>query len=533
MDFDRRAMMGVTAAGMLAGPAYGPALGQVRKGSARERTLNAMMTDEPAHLNYPLFNTRIMQEICGNINESLLLFDWQFKPQPNLARAFEMSPDGMRYTFHLRPDVLWHDGVKFTARDVVFSCGTMLPQLNPRSRNAAIHVRAVTAVDPYTVRFDMKEPFNAFLLSLMASSAPMMPAHIYEGTDFRTNPYNFKPVGTGPFKFHRWSRGQFIHLIRNDRYWRPGLPVMDNVYYRVCPTPEQRMVALESGAVDIAMADDIDTVVTSRMLANPGIVARTDAYNGTGEIAVMELNMRRWPFSDRRFRAAFLHALDREFMVKAVNFGQGKVAHSPFPSTAPYYDEKVLTKYPFDPARARALLDEMGLKPKKGGVRHRFGIMTIPDGGGFWTRAAQYVKQALSEVGLEAHLESTDWPTFSRRSGNWEFDCDCNSYGQYGDPAIGTSRFFLTSNIRKGVPLTNLQGYTNPEVDALFAKGAVAVDPVEAQRHYSRLQQVLTQDVAMLWMYERNPMFFYNKRLKNLIMGPNGPADGFGSAALA
>ncbi len=521
---NRRAMLG--AAGLIAYPAQGWAAGN-------SRVINAMMTDDPAHLNYPLFNTRIMQEICGNINESLLLFDWQFKPHPNLARAFEMSPDGLTYTFHLRSDVSWHDGVKFTARDVVFSCAVMLPQLNPRSRAAFSHIASIKAPDAYTVIFTLKQPFNAFLLSLMASSAPMMPAHIYEGTDFRTNPYNFKPIGTGPFQFAEWRRGQFIHLTRNPNYWRPGQPGMDGIYYRLCPTPEQRMVAMETGAVDIALADDIDTVVTSRLLANPNIVARSDAFNGTGEITVMELNMRRWPFSDRRFRAAFLHAVDREFLVKAINFGQGKVAHSPIPSTAPYYDDKVLTKYPYDPARARAYLDDMGLKPKRDGVRHRFGIMMIPDGGGYWTRSAQYIKQALAEVGLMAELESTDWPTFSRRSGNWEFDCDCNDYGEYGDPAIGTSRFFVSSNILKGVPQTNLQGYRNAEVDDLFARATVAITHGEAQSCYSRLQQILTHDVAMLWMFERKPILFHNKRLVDVVTGPNGPGDGFGAARLA
>ncbi len=138
-----------------------------------------MMTDEPAHLNYPLFNTRIMQEICGNINEVAAAVRLAVQPHPNLARGFEMSPDGMRYTFHLRPDVRWHDGVPFTARDVAFSCGVMLPQLNPRSRNAFSHVRQIKVIDRYTLRFEMKQPFNAFLLSLMASSAPMMPAHIF------------------------------------------------------------------------------------------------------------------------------------------------------------------------------------------------------------------------------------------------------------------------------------------------------------------------------------------------------------------
>ena len=521
---DRRAMLGGT--GLLAFPAAAWA-------SSDRRIINAMMTDEPAHLNYPLFNTRIMQEICGNIHESLLLFDWQFKPHPNLARAFEMSPDGLTYTFHLRSDVQWHDGVKFTARDVAFSCGEMLPQLNPRSRNSFSHIDTIKTPDAFTVVFRLKQPFNAFLLSLMASNAPMMPAHIYEGTNFRTNPFNYKPIGTGPFKFAEWKRGQFIHLARNDRYWRPGQPGMDGIYFRLCPTPEQRMVAMETGAVDLAMADDIETVVNSRLVANPNLVARNDAYNGTGEIMVMELNQRRWPFSDRRFRAAFMHAVDREFLVKAINFGLGKVAHSPIPSTAPYYDEKVLTKYPYDPARARAYLDDMALKPKRDGVRHRFGIMMIPDGGGYWTRSAQYLKQALAEVGLMAELEATDWPTFSRRSGNWEFDCDCNSYGEYGDPAIGTSRFFLSSNIRKGVPQTNLQGYRNREVDDLFARAMVAITHEEAQACYSRLQQILTHDVAMVWLFERKPTLFHNKRLKNVVTGPNGPSDGFGAVSLA
>jgi peptide/nickel transport system substrate-binding protein len=522
---DRRNMLG--AAALLAVPAHAFGL------SAKDRVINAMITDDPATLCYPLFNTRLTQEICGNINESLLLFDWQFQPQPNLARTFEISPDALTYVFHLRSDVAWHDGTAFTARDVVFSCGQMLPQLNPRSRNAFSHLDSVTAPDSKTVVFKLKQPFNAFLLSLMASSAPMMPAHIYEGSDFRTNPFNLKPIGTGPFKFAEWKRGQYVHLARNEHYWRPGQPGMDGIFYRLCPTPEQRMVAMETGAVDIAMADDIDTVVTSRLKANPNLVARSDAYNGTAEITVMELNQRRWPFSDRRFRAAFLHAVDREFLVKAINFGLGKVAHSPIPSTAPYYDDKVLTKYPYDRARARTLLDEMGLKPRAGGVRHRFGIMMTPDGGGAWTRGAQYIKQALSEVGLEAELQATDWPTFQTRSGNWEFDCDCNDYGEYGDPAIGTSRFYLSSNIRKGVPLTNLQGYSNPEVDILFAKAAVAISHEEAQSCYSRLQQILTYDVAMLWLYERKPLLFHNKRLKHVVMGPNGPADGFGAVKLA
>jgi peptide/nickel transport system substrate-binding protein len=293
------------------------------------------------------------------------------------------------------------------------------------------------------------------------------------------------------------------------------------------------MVALETGAVDIALADDIDTVVSKRLRANPNIVASTHGYEGVGEIQVFEMNQRRWPFSDRRFRQAFMHALDRDFIVNAINFGQGKVATSPIPSSAPYYDPRVLTRYDYNPAKARAMLDEMGLKKKLGGVRHRFGFLMIPDGGGVQTRGAQYVRQAASEVGLDIELQSSDWATFAHRTGNWDFDMDNNSYGEYGDPAIGTSRFFVSANIRKGVPQSNIQGYRNAEVDDLFAKASTAIDPKEAQAHYSRLQQILTRDVAMLWVFERDPMLYYNKRVHDLVSGPNGPTDGFGRTWLS
>jgi len=506
--------------------ASGPLLAQDRRG-----TLNAMMSSEPATLNYPLYNFRLTQQICGNINESLLLFDWQFRPRPNLARSFEISPDGLTYTFHLEPEVQWHDGRPFAAHDVVFSSDVMLRQLNTRSRAALSHCETIKALDAHTVQYKLKQPFNAFLLSFMASSGPMMPAHIYEGTDFRTNPFNNKPIGTGPFKFKEWVRGQYIHLVRNDQYWRKGRPLLNDIYFRIIEGAEQRMVALETGTIDIGFSDAIDPVVMSRLRANPDLRCVTNAYDGDGEQGLMEINQRRFPFSDRRFRAALMHAIDRDFLVKGLNFGLGKVAHGPIASSAPYFDDKALIKYPFDRERARRILDEMGLKPKSGGVRARLGMMMLPDGGGAWTRFAQYSKQALGEVGLDVELQSADWATFSRRSGNWDFDLAWNSYGLYGDPAIGLSRLFLSSNIRKGIPATNIQGYVNPEVDQLFAEAATALRHEDAQRCYSRLQQILTRDVAMLWMFETKPPIFYNRRFKDVITGPNGPSDGFAQAS--
>ena len=499
---------------------------------ARNSVLNTMISVEPATLNYPLLNLRQTQQVCGNINESLIRFDWQLKPHPHLAKSFEISPDGLTYTFHLERDVSWHDGVPFTSRDVVFSSDVMLRQLNARSRASLGHCESIRALDNHTVEYKLKQPYNAFLFSFMGSSGPMMPAHIYDGTRFATNPYNYKPIGTGPFKFHEWSRGQYIHLLRNDHYWRPHRPLLQEIYFRFIPEAEQRMVALQSGTVDIAFGQDIDPVVFSLLWASPVLESIDNAYDADGEIALMEINQRRPPFNDRRFRAAILHAIDRQFIVKGINFGMGRVAHSPIPSSSPYYDEKTLTKYPFDPGRARALLDEIGLKPDARGMRMKIGMIIAPDGGGPWMRCAQYAKQALIDVGLDVDLQTLDLANYNLRNSNWEFDLCWNSYGIYGDPAIGTSRLFMSSNIRRGVPATNLQGYVNPEVDALFTNAAIALDHGEAYRCYSRIQQILTGDAAMLWLYERKSLLFYNRRLHNVITGPNGPCDGFGDTSL-
>jgi peptide/nickel transport system substrate-binding protein len=519
----RRAILGAAAGAPLA------ALAAAAEGA----TLNAMMATEPPTLNYPLYNYRLTQEICGNINESLLLFDWQFRPHPNLARAFTVSPDARTYTFYLQPGVRWHDGMPFSARDVVFSSDVMLRQLNTRSRAALSHCESIGALDDLTVEYRLRQPFNAFLLSFMASSGPMMPAHIYEGTDFHTNPFNFKPVGTGPFRFREWVRGEYVRLERNPQYWRPGRPMLKEIYFRVVPAAEQRLVALETGAVDIGFGDAVDPVVLSRLKARPDLALISNAYDGDGEIGVIEINQRRAPFHDRRFRAAILHAMDREFLVNGLNFGIGRVANSPIPSTAPYHDDSALVKYPFDPARANALLDEMGLLRDTNGIRTRAKMMMLPDGGSAWYRFAQYAKQALDAVGIAVELEAVDWATYTRRNGSWDFDMMWNSYGEYGDPAIGSSRLFLSSNIRKGVPSTNVQGYVNPEADDLFAQAAVAVQRNQAQRLYSRLQHVLTRDAAMLWMFENRPPVFHSRRFRNLITGPNGPSDGLGQASLA
>src|SRR3546814_393402 len=140
------------------------------------------------------------------------------EPEPGLAESWTVSPDGKTYTFKLHKGVVWHDGKPFSSADVLFSV-EMLKVTNPRTRANLTKVDSVTAPDADTVVFTLKEPFSPFLGIFEVGSLPIVPKHIYEGTDYKTNPANNTQIGTGPFMFKEWQKGSFIHLVKNPHYY--------------------------------------------------------------------------------------------------------------------------------------------------------------------------------------------------------------------------------------------------------------------------------------------------------------------------
>ena len=141
------------------------------------------------------------------IFESLLTYDFNLAPQPMLAESWTISPDGRKYSFKLRRNVKWHDGKPFTADDVVFTFSQFLVDVHPRSKPVFQRTK-VTKVDDFTVEFALEKPFAPLIRSFDTIGAPILPAHIYRGSDFRKNPANARPVGPGPFKFKEWKRGE-------------------------------------------------------------------------------------------------------------------------------------------------------------------------------------------------------------------------------------------------------------------------------------------------------------------------------------
>lgn len=475
--------------------------------------LNSIVQPEPPTLMLGLNQQGPTQTVAGKIYQGLLTYDQKLAPLPSLAKSWTVSPDGLVYTFKLFENVTWHDGKPFTAKDVVFSTANFLKEVHPRARAVFSRCDSITALDDHTVEFKLKEPFPAFLQSFEVSSAPMIPAHLYEGTDFRANPANATPIGTGPFKLKEWVKGSHIQLVRNEAYYKAGLPYLDGITFRVIPDAASRSLALESGQVQQTQYSDIEPFEVPRLKTLPNLEFSTKGYEFIAPLSWLEINHRVKPLDDKRFRKAIAYAIDRKFIRDKIWFGLGRIPTGPINSVVKFYDPKVTTYEP-NIEKAKALLDEMGLKPDAKGVRATVKIMPMPYGE-TWTRLGEYLKQALGKAGIAVTLESTDAAGWSQRVSNWDYEITTNFLYQYGDPALGVARTYISDNIRKGVLFTNTMGYSNPKVDELFAKGAREVDTTKRQALYSEVQQILSDDLPVVWLLEMEFPTFLDKRVKN------------------
>lgn len=504
----------------------GSAMAQERGGK-----ISVALSPEPPTLNLGVSGQGPVQLVGGKVFDALLTYSQDLKPRPNLAKAFDVSPDGLRYTFHLQDGVKWHDGQPFTADDVVFSLRDFLSEVSPRARTLTSRIAKYESPDANTVVLTLKEPFPAFIYGFDVTTMPMMPEHIYKGTDFKTNPANERPIGTGPFKFAEWRKGEYVRLVRNEDYWKPGKPYLDEVVFRVIPDAGSRLAALESGEIDVASNYDVDPVHTQILQANPALSVTNEGYEFLGHLSWLELNNRVKPLDDVRFRKAIMYALDRSFISNRIWFGNATPASGPISSVTKFYEPDV-AHYDFDPDKAKTLLDEMGLAPDAGGTRVTLRLMPLPYGE-VWTRMAEYIREALGKVGVKVVLEAVDAGTWAQRLGNWDYDMTINVLGQYADPAVGVARSYVTSNIRKGIPFTNTEGYSNAQVDALFEKASSTVDESERTKLYSEVQKLLVNDVPVAWLLQVRFPTVINKRFEGVVTSAIGVNESFDEVHLA
>jgi peptide/nickel transport system substrate-binding protein len=522
-EIDRRSLIakaGMVGAGLALG--HRPALAQDPQ---RGGTLNMILQPEPATLNLAMNQQVPIQVVAGHIFQGLLTYDFDLKPRPGLARSWTISPDGMTYTFHLNENVTWHDGVPFSAEDVLFNVTEFLPKVHPRARLVFAHVSSVEALDRNTVVFKMKEAFPPFIRAFEVAGAPMLPKHLYSDPDYQNNPANLKPIGTGPFKFVEWQRGNFLKLARYDAYYVPERPYLDQIIFKVLPDAQSRLIALQSGQVDLAAWVDIDYILVSRLRSDPNLTITSKGYEYASPVAWLEINNRNKPLDNPKVRRAIWQALDRDFIVRTIFAGLCKISYGPIATTTPYHDPTV-PKVGFDPKQSEALLDEVGLRRGADGKRFKLRLLPLPYGE-TWNLLAAYCRQALEKVGIGIDMENSDAGAYAQHVGNWDYDLALNFVSQFADPALGIARTYVSSNIRKGVYATNTEGYSNTRVDELFAKASVEQDETLRAQMYSEIQHILVDEVPVAWIAELGFPTIFNKRVHDAITTSSGVVDGF------
>ncbi|HEY3347617.1 MAG TPA: peptide-binding protein, partial [Nitrospirota bacterium] len=299
-------------------------------------------------------------DVSGWIFNGLVKYDKDIKLTGDLAENWEVSPDGLVITFHLRKNVKWQDGVPFTSADVLFTYEKVKDPTvaTPYSENYG-PVSKVEAPDDYTVKVTYSEPFAPAVESWAMG---VIPKHLLEGKDVNKDEFNRHPIGTGPYKFDEWISGSRIVLKANDTYFE-GRPHIDKFVARILPDEATEFLELKTRGIDYM---GLTPLQYSRQSDTKDIKEhfnklRYPAFNYT----YLGWNLKDERFKDNRVRQALTYAIDQNSIIQGVLLGLGQPCTGPFPPESWAYNPAV-KPYPYDPEKAKKMLAEAGWKDVDG-----------------------------------------------------------------------------------------------------------------------------------------------------------------------
>lgn len=488
----------------------------------RGGTVSLLLAAEPPTISaiaHTAYNTVI---VAAKVQEGLLTYDFNLTPKPQLAVSWDVAEDGLSYVFKLRPGVKWHDGTDFTSADVAFSIDS-LKSVHPRGRATFANVSEIRTPDPLTVVLVLTKPAPYLLSAFAASESPIVPKHVYEhGGPIDANPANNAPVGTGPFVFREWVRGSHIIYDRNPAYWDARKPYIDRLIVRIIPDAAARVVAIETGDIQLAPNSPIPLGDAERLRALPALGFEVNGYQYTNTISRVEFNLDRPIFKDVRVRRAFAHAIDRNVIRDVVNYGYGKSIVGPISASLTKFYVDDLKSHPFDLKLAETLLDEAGYPRGAGGVRFRLTHDYVPSSD-LYRRGADYIRQALSKIGVDVKVRTQDFPTYTRRVyTDRDFDFTFNGMSNLFDPTVGVQRLYWSKNFKPGVPFSNGSHYANPEVDRLLEAASTEIDPKKRYDEFVAFQRILAEDLPDFGVLSSSEFTIYSRNIDGHTVGADG-----------
>ncbi len=415
-----------------------------------------------------------------------------------LATEIKPSDDKLTYTVKLRDDVLWHDGEKFTADDVVFTYERIVADSNANGYDSFQfngNPLKISKIDDYTVEFKLPVAIpNA--LELLSVEHFMAAKHIWEGeTDFTTNAKNANPIGTGPYKFAGYKEGDNLSLVKNEKYFL-GEPGIDNVVFKILLDANSALVALQNGEIDAlsVLPADVAKLDPAKITAHPYTENR---------IGYMSTILYRPNMDNIDFRKAIFYAIDKQSMINATYVSEefARNAHSFLPENATYFTEDGVEQYNFDLAKSKEYLEKSGIKNPTIKIGY-YGNNVV------YETQATLAQAFLTAAGFKVEIQAYDPTAMSKAllGKTADFDLFFSGYIMGLDPSN-----FATLFTSDGA--YNYSGINNPAFDEAFANGNVELDPAKREKIYADLQKDFMDYAFFLPIAENKRTVAINNRI--------------------
>jgi peptide/nickel transport system substrate-binding protein len=475
---------------------------------------------EPSILIPMLAGDSASHSVAGLIFNGLVKYDTDLSVIGDLAESWDISPDGLVITFHLRKGVKWTDGVEFTADDVMFGYQTIINEKTPTAYSEDFkQVKKAEVIDKYTFRVTYEKPFAPALTSW--GNLVILPKHLLEGKDITKTNFGRNPVGLGSYKFSKWTSGQELLLESNKDYFE-GRPYIDRYIYRVIPDPATMFLELQAGGIDmmgltpIQYTKQTDTDFFKKNFQKFRYPVFAYTYLG--------FNLRHPFFQDKRVRQAIAYAIDKSEIVDVVLFGLGSPATGPYvPDTWPYNSK--VKKYEYNPEKAKKLLKEAGWEDTnddgvldKEGRNFEFTIFTNL-GNNLRKNTATIIQWRLRQVGIKVEIRVLEWSTFINEFiDKRRFEAVVLGWSIGIDP----DQFDIWHSKKTKEKEFNFVGYNNPEVDELLEKGRRTFDIEERKKAYFRIQEILAEELPYIFLYVPDATPIVHARFRGIKPAPIG-----------
>lgn len=427
------------------------------------------------------FSTTVELGVLNQIYDTLLYYspDGTKDPEPRIAESYEISDDGLDYTFHLRDDVTFHDGTPVTADDVVFSIE--LYKASEYQGSQISMLSSVEATDEHTVVCHLDAPYSPFLQGICS---PMIASKAYYESsedDFVNN-----PIGTGPYKFVSRAKGSNIKLEANEDYYR-GAPEIKEVTFEVIPDSSTKAIALQTGEVNFA---EIDSATKPQLEANPAV---TIAEVPTSAFSYIAMNTEKEPFNDVKVRQAINYAIDRDNLVAVCYDGEAEVNSNICAKERFGYSDDQF-QYTYDPEKAKELLAEAGIE-----TPYDLGEILVAEK---YSNLATVIQNDLKAVGLDVTISVKEFNSYISDLQNGSYGITALNMTLEGDTQ--TLEMAFTSDY---IGIANNARYSDEEMDKLFEQARTETDNDKRAEIFNEIF-TKAQDEA-IYAVMCNPMTLY------------------------